>query len=50
MFVLPIFLHLQKMSLFGDIQPTFPPRLMYTITYSEYMYAVFVHQTVQESK
>ena len=28
----------------------FFPRLMYTITYSEYMYAVFVHQTVQESK
>ena len=28
----------------------FSPRLMYTITYSEYMYAVFVHQTVQESK
>ena len=42
MFVLKIFLHPRKMLLFCVIQSIFPC-LMYTITYSVYMYAVFVH-------
>ena len=34
---------------FFTIQSTFFPCVMYTITYSEYMYTVLVHQTVKES-
>ena len=34
------FLYYKKKVLFGVIQPTFPPFLMFIITYFEYMYAI----------
>ena len=45
MLVVLIFLHPKKMYLFALFNLIFLLCLMYTKTYSEYMYAVFVHQT-----
>ena len=45
-FVLAMFLHSKKNYLCGVIQPSFSLFNVYILTYTEYMYAVFVHQQI----